>query len=149
MLRPHTTRLFAAASLLFPLAATAQSPRRVDNESAAWLAYTGVHPVSASWRLQLEAQLRQTEGVNQPQQRLYRTALLRVLSPVARVGFGYAHTHTYPPEEFVANPVPFLEHRSYQQFDLRQTTGPVMWDNRYRLEPVSYTHLTLPTKRIV
>lgn len=117
-----------------PLPLTAQTPRRVDNENAAWLVYTGIHPISKSWRLQLEAQLRQTEGANQPQQRLYRTGLLRVLNPVARVGFGYAHTRTYPPEEFVSNPVPFLEHRTYQQFDLRQTTGPVVWDNRYRLE---------------
>lgn len=122
------------SSALFSTAASAQSPRRVDNESAAWLAYTGIHPISRTWRVQLEAQLRQTELASQPAQRLYRTALLKQLTPVARIGLGYAHAHTYPPEEFVANPVPFLEHRTYQQFDLRQTTGPIMWDNRYRIE---------------
>lgn len=112
----------------------AQSPRRTEDETAVWLAYTGVHPIARAWRLQLEAQLRQAESGRQPQQRLYRTALLRVLSPAARLGAGYAFIHTYPPEEFVADPVPVDEHRTYQQLDLRHATGPLLWDHRYRLE---------------
>lgn len=137
---PTWRRRAAAAGLLLaaaaaPSCAHAQTgARRVDDEPAAWFAYLGVHPLSPRWRLQLEAQLRQTEGVRQPQQRLYRTALLRVLGPRARVGAGYALVRSYPPDEFVAAPVPFTEHRAYQQLDLNLNAGPVLVDHRYRLE---------------
>lgn len=130
----------AAAALLLLLGAAgarAQPPapvRTVADEPAAWLAYLGVHPISPRWRVQLEAQLRQTEGVRQPQQRLYRTALLRGLGPRARAGAGYALVRSYPPDEFVATPVPFTEHRAYQQLDLNMGAGPLVVDHRYRLE---------------
>ena len=124
----------ATALLAAPHAARAQSPRTTIDEHATWLAYFGLHPVSARWRLHLEAQLRQTEGARQPQQRLYRTGLARVLSPAARLAAGYAFVQTYPPEEFVAAPIAFDEHRAWQQLDLRLVTGPLTWDNRYRLE---------------
>ncbi|HEY9227025.1 MAG TPA: DUF2490 domain-containing protein [Gemmatimonadaceae bacterium] len=120
--------------LLLPSTSTAQSPRRTNDEQATWLAYTGIHPLSPNWRLQLEAQLRQTEGASQPQQRLFRTALLRVLMPGVRAGAGFATTRTYPPDEFVANPAPFSEHRVYEQLDLRQPIGRLVLDHRYRLE---------------
>lgn len=127
-------RLAAFLLFLLPAAAHAQSLRRTNDENSTWLAYTGVHPISKNWRLQLEAQLRQTEGMSQPQQRLFRTALLRVLSPAVRVGGGYAVTRTYPPDEFVVDAQRFTEHRTYQQLDLRLQTGAVLWDHRYRLE---------------
>ena len=136
--RARTARVVLAGLLLVATtAAGAQAPaplRTVDDEPAAWLAFLGLHPLSARWRLQLEAQLRQTEGVRQPQQRLYRTALLRVLGPRLRVGGGYALVRTYPPDEFVADPVPFTEHRAHQQLDLGMAAGPVAIDHRYRLE---------------
>ena len=127
-------RLAALLLVAFPAVAAAQSPRRSIDEYSAWLAYTGIHPISKDWRVQIEGQWRQTEGWSQPQQRLFRTALLRVLSPTVRVGAGYAVTRTNPPEEFVVDAQPFNEHRAYQQLDLRQQTGPVLWDHRYRLE---------------
>lgn len=140
VLAPHRVRRVVSRSVLalfgtlVPLAAQAQSPRRTIDERSTWLAYTGIHPISPVWRLQLEGQLRQTEGLSQPQQRLFRTALLRVLNPTARVGAGYAATRTYPPEEFVTDPMPFSEHRAYEQLDLRQLVGKVVVDHRYRLE---------------
>jgi len=126
--------LFALVAITIASPADAQSPRRTDDETATWLTYTGIHPISERWRWQIEAQLRQTEGAAQPAQRLFRTALLRVLNPVSRVGTGYAFAHTRQPEEFVADPQTFSEHRTYQQFDLRLITGPLVFDNRYRLE---------------
>jgi hypothetical protein len=138
-------RILVGVLAFLPAAAIAQSPRRVDDEAATWIAYTGIHPLSPNWRLQLEAQLRQTEGVVQPQQRLFRTALLRVLSSSVRVGAGYAFTHTYPPEEFVTNPQPVNEQRLYQQLDLSQPVGPVHLDHRYRLEQRWNQRLATPT----
>lgn len=123
---------FAIVAAATPLAA--QSPRRTDDERASWITYTGIHPLTPRWRLQLEAQLRQTEGTAQPAQRLFRTALLRVLNPAARTGVGYAFVRTRPPEEFVVDPQPFNEHRLFEQLDLRLVTGPLVFDNRYRLE---------------
>jgi hypothetical protein len=127
-------RILVGVVAFLPAVALAQSPRRVDDEAATWIAYTGVHPLSPNWRLHLETQLRQTEGTRQPQQRLFRTALLRVLNPAVRVGGGYGFTRAYPPEEFVTNPQPVNEHRTYLQVDLNQPAGPLHVDHRYRLE---------------
>ena len=126
--------MVTTALLLAPSLAFAQSPRRVKDETATWLAYIGIHPISPTWRLQLEGQLRQTERGQQPQQRLFRTALLRVLNSTARAGAGYAFNRSHPPEEFVANPVPTNEHRTYVQFDMQHSAGPSHIDHRYRLE---------------
>src|SRR5262245_11988634 len=83
----HRTRLaLLVAAVVLPSTITAQSPRRIHDEQSTWFAYTGVHPISPLWRLQLEGQVRQTERASHPQQRLFRTALLRVLTPAARVG---------------------------------------------------------------
>ncbi len=139
------SRILAGALLLIPTVAVAQSSRRVDDEAATWVSYIGVHPVSPTWRLHLEAQLRQTEGLVQPQQRLYRTALLRVLNSSVRAGAGYAFTHTYPPEEFVTDPQPVNEQRIYEQLDLNQRVGPVHLDHRYRLEQRWSQRLQTPT----
>jgi hypothetical protein len=127
-------RILVGVFAFLPAVAIAQSPRRVDDEAATWISYTSVHPLSPNWRLHLEAQLRQTEGAQQPQQRLFRTALLRVVNSAVRVGGGYGFTRAYPPEEFVTNPQPVNEHRTYQQLDLSQSAGRVHVDHRYRLE---------------
>lgn len=119
---------------VFPGVVSAQVQRRTIDETAAWLAYIGIHPISPNWRLQLEGQLRQLEGGRQPQQRLFRTALLKVVNPAVRYGAGYAFNRSYPPDEFVTNPIPTNEHRSYLQFDLNHAGGIAHWDHRYRLE---------------
>jgi hypothetical protein len=124
-------------ALLFLLAAApvaAQSPRTTADRFATWVAYTGIHPIAEGWRWQLEGQLRQTDGGRKPQQRLFRTAILRSLNSITRVGVGYGLVHTYPPAEFVDDPQPAWEHRSYEQLDLKLLNGPVVIDNRYRLE---------------
>jgi hypothetical protein len=139
------SRILVGVLAFLPTIVIAQTSRRVDDETATWIAYTGVHPLSPNWRLHLEAQLRQTEGAAQPQQRLFRTALLRVLSSTVRVGGGYGFTRAYPPEEFVTNPRPVNEHRTYQQLDLSQPAVPVHVDHRYRLEQRWIRRLPTPT----
>ena len=124
----------ALVLLAFPSFVAAQSPREARTEGGAWFAYTGIHPISEKWRWQIEGQVRQTDGVNKPSQRLYRTALLRTLNSATRIGLGYAFAQTHPPAEFVADPQLFHEHRIYEQLDLKLPTGPVVVDNRVRLE---------------
>jgi hypothetical protein len=137
LVRPRgarVARLSLVALFATPALSGAQSPRTPVTASGAWLAYTGIHPISERWRWQIEGQVRQTDGASRPSQRLYRTALLRMLNSATRVGAGYAFSQTHPPEEFVVDPQLTSEHRTYEQLDLKLPTGPFVIDNRYRLE---------------
>ncbi|MGV3709087.1 MAG: DUF2490 domain-containing protein [Gemmatimonas sp.] len=111
-----------------------ESVRKTADQGAAWINYTGIHPISDKWRWLAEAQLRQYDLGRQPMQRFVRTGLLRVLTPGVRVGGGYFFAHTTPPEEFVPIAVTFTEHRLWQQFDMNAATGRFAWNHRYRLE---------------
>lgn len=108
--------------------------RHTEDQKAAWLAFTGINPISAKWRLLTEVQIRQYDAGRQPMQRFFRTGLLRVLTPGTRAGAGYLFAHTYPPEEFVPIVTRFSEHRMFEQFDMNATTGRFAWNHRYRLE---------------
>lgn len=128
-------RLTAALSVLAAAPGAAQeSIRHIVDQKAAWLSYTGIHPISNNWRLLAETQIRQYDGGKQPMQRFVRTGLLRALAPGVRAGIGYMFAHTSPPEEFVPTVVRFTEHRTFQQFDMNATTGRFAWNHRYRLE---------------
>lgn len=127
-------RVFSIVLLALPAVVVAQSPRTAKTESGAWLAYTGIHPISERWRWQIEGQVRQTDGPDKPSQRLYRTALLRMLNSATRVGVGYAFARTHQDPEFFSDPQLTSEHRIYEQLDLKLLTGPFVIDNRYRLE---------------
>lgn len=137
-LRTSTIRLAAvAAAAALATASTAgaqETIRHVADQSAAWIAYTGTHPISDNWRLLAETQIRQYDAGRQPMQRFVRAGLLRVLSPGVRFGAGYLFAHTSPPEEFVPTVVRFTEHRAFLQFDMNAATGRFAWNHRYRLE---------------
>lgn len=114
--------------------AAQESIRHVADQKAAWVAFTGINPISDKWRLLSEVQIRQYDAGRQPMQRFVRTGLLRVLTPGVRLGAGYLFAHTSPPEEFVPTVVRFTEHRTFQQFDMNAATGRFAWNHRYRLE---------------
>ena len=111
-----------------------ESIRTVVSQPAAWVNYTGIHPVSDQWRVLAELQFRQYDGGRQPMQRFVRTGLLRVVTPGVRMGGGYLFAHTSPPEDFVPTVIRFSEHRLWQQFDMNANTGKFAWNHRYRLE---------------
>lgn len=128
---------FAAAACVTAsanLLSAQESVRHVESQPAAWLSYTGMHPISDKWRLMVEGQIRQYDGGKQPMQRFGRLGLLRVIAPGVRFGGGYLFAHTYPPEEFVPTVVRFTEHRTWQQLDMNANTGRFAWNHRYRLE---------------
>jgi hypothetical protein len=130
----RAARLTFIALLTLPGLVIAQSPRRALTTGGMWFSYTGIHPISEHWRWQIDGSLRQTDGPSKPSQRLLRTALLRVLNSTTRVGAGYAFTRTLPPADFVADPQLAWEQRTYEQIDLKAPSGPIVLDNRYRLE---------------
>ncbi|MBC8086340.1 MAG: DUF2490 domain-containing protein [Phycisphaerae bacterium] len=111
-----------------------ESIRTTVSQPAAWVNYTGIHPVSDKWRVLAELQFRQYDAGRQPMQRFVRTGLLRVVTPGVRMGGGYLFAHTSPPEDFVPVVVRFSEHRLWQQFDMNANTGKFSWNHRYRLE---------------
>lgn len=126
--------VFASAALSNASLSAQESIRHVVDQPAAWLAFTGINPISEKWRLLSEVQIRQYDGGRQPMQRFFRTGLLRVLTPGVRAGAGYMLAHTSPPEEFVPIVVRFTEHRTFEQFDMNAATGRFAWNHRYRLE---------------
>jgi hypothetical protein len=131
----RVVRASAALVLLaVPGSAGAQSPRQARTDNGAWFAYTGIHPISDRWRWQIEGQIRQTDGATKFAQRLYRTALLRTLNSATRVGAGYGFAQTRASDLFVVDPQLSLEHRIYEQLDLKLPTGPVVVDSRVRME---------------
>lgn len=103
-----------------------------DNRNA-WFMYFGDHKFSDKFGVHIEAQLRRSDFISQPQQLLLRTGLNYHVKPDVFFSAGYCFVHTSP---YGVYPVKagFPEHRIWQQVQARSTFGRIEWTGRLRTE---------------
>ncbi len=125
--------LILLLAVLFQQAAQAQSARQYAVNSNAWAMYFGSHKFSERWGLHLEAQLRRSGVVKNPQQLLLRTGLNYHFSPQVFATVGYCFVETYPYGDFPVRAT-FPEHRLWEQIQIKNQLDRFEWINRLRLE---------------
>lgn len=119
--------------LLLPSHAKAQAERIKDYNQNGWYMYFGDHKFSDKWGLHTELQVRRYNILKDPQQLLIRTGANYNLTDNAMFTLGYGLIETYPYGEFPAAD-DFLEHRLYEQLQLKGSLSRVGLTHRYRLE---------------
>jgi len=134
---PQNLLLGACALLLslvsFQVKAQTGDQRIHDHNNNGWYMYFGDHKLSSKWGLHSELQLRRYNTLKDPQQLLIRTGVNYNLTPDAMFTLGYGLIETYPYGDFPA-PEAFLEHRLYEQLQLKGSLGRFGLTHRYRLE---------------
>jgi hypothetical protein len=111
----------------------AQNPREYANNSNAWFMYFGTHKFADKWSLHLEAQVRRSDGIKNPQQFLLRGGVNYHINPQATVTAGYAYIETNPYGGFPSKS-DFPENRIWEQLQLKNQVGNFEWVSRFRLE---------------
>ncbi|WP_089321723.1 DUF2490 domain-containing protein [Pontibacter ummariensis] len=109
------------------------APRINDHNNNGWYMYFGDHKLSEKWGLHTEVQLRRYNVLKDPQQLLLRTGVNYYINPDAFVTLGYGFIETSPYGDYPA-PDEFLEHRIYEQLQLKGSIGRIGLTHRYRLE---------------
>jgi hypothetical protein len=116
------------------LLAQANGNRIFSQQPHAWYIYNGDHGFGNSkWGLHLEDKWRRYDIGLGPQQNLFRTGINYRFSPSIAVTAGYAYISTHRYGEY-PTPVPFPEHRFYQQAVITNKIGRLTIHNRHRLE---------------
>lgn len=116
-------------------AAPAQNGRITDRNNIAWPQLFLFTPINKKWGVHAEYQWRRTNGLNDGQQGLFRTALQYRLNEQASVQLGYAWVETYVHGDFpIAANGRFPEHRIYQQLLLVQSFNKLRLTHRFRTE---------------
>ena len=133
--------------LFFSNSLTAQD--QTQDITGNWLMYFGTNRIADDWSIHSEVQYRNhTVAPVNIEQLLLRTGLNYHISKsaVVTLGYGYTPSYIYIDEE---SELGSTENRIFQQLIMTNKVGRVKFEHRYRYEPVSYTHLTLPTNREV
>jgi Protein of unknown function (DUF2490) len=116
----------------------AQNPREYANNSNAWFMYFGTHKFDDKWSLHLEAQVRRSDGLKNPQQLLLRGGVIYHINPQATFAVGLAYIETNPYGGFPSKS-DFPEDRIWEQLQLKNQVGNFEWISRFRLEQ-RYVH---------
>ncbi|WP_375583968.1 DUF2490 domain-containing protein [Cyclobacterium xiamenense] len=119
-------------SLLFllPVSLLAQT-----SEVGNWMIYFGNKKISDKWNWHHEVQYRNFNAIGDTEQLLLRTGIGYNLSENNNnLLFGYGFIYSEPYLGDTDAKTHFNEHRIYQQFITRQTTGRVSFQHRYRFE---------------
>jgi len=126
--------LALAATALASPAAGQEGGRVTTSQAAWWLQYFGDHRLGGGRvALLLDLQARRRDVAAEPAQVLLRGAGVYTLSPVVRLGAGYAFAQTWPPDD-VEPPASFPEHRLFEAMYLLHDAGRVQFRHRYFLE---------------
>ncbi|WP_081910759.1 DUF2490 domain-containing protein [Hymenobacter sp. APR13] len=108
------------------------SPIAAPAGANTWLTFLSDARLSQRWGLHLDGQLRRAKDAYQPQQ-LARIGINYHVAPALQLTAGYARASSYFYNDYAsASPLP--EHRLYQQVLLREDSGRVHTQHRYRLE---------------
>lgn len=114
---------------------SAQSPAThvYANNSNSWIMYFGDHKVSDRWGVHLEAQLRRSDFLSNPQQLLLRTGINYHVNNQIFATLGYCFVETYPYGDLPAKSE-FPEHRIWEQIQIKSQLERVEWVSRFRVE---------------
>ncbi|MBP8115151.1 MAG: DUF2490 domain-containing protein, partial [Chitinophagaceae bacterium] len=110
-----------------------QETRLNDNNSIAWLAYTGGIKLNQKISIHTEYQWRRTDGFKNWQQALYRTGVNYSLRKDVNIIVGYAFAQTFTYGDYPAA-FAFPEHRIFQQVLIKNPIGKVDVSHRFMLE---------------
>ena len=127
--------------------ANAQEQRISDNNSIGWIGTFGNVKINKLFSLHAEYQWRRTNVIKNQQQHLVRTGLQYKISNDVTILAGYAYVYSSPYGDYPA-PLPFPEHRSFQQAIIKSKIGKATLINRFRLEQrwVGQKEITEPQK---
>ncbi|MFM8587807.1 MAG: DUF2490 domain-containing protein [Bacteroidota bacterium] len=117
---------------IFPFDPIFAQVSKVVNDNL-WISYTGVHPINNKTSLHAEISLRRNEYLKNPQQLLFRTALLRNLGKGWSVAGGYCFVETYPYGGMPSKSA-FPENRLWEQLQVRKQYKRFELISRLRLE---------------
>lgn len=113
----------------------AQNDRVNDFNNINWLQSFNTIKLSSKWSLHAEYQWRRENGLKDWQQSLLRVGANYKLNDNVTAHMGYAWVETFSYGDFpIANNGTFPEHRIYEQLNLRQPVGKVLFTHRFRIE---------------
>ena len=113
----------------------AQNDRVNDFNNTNWLQTFNTISLNKKWSFHLEYQWLRTNGLKYWQQGLLRIGTDYKVNDNVTVHAGYAWAHTYPYGDYpIASAGAFPEHRIYEQLNLRQLSGKVLFTHRFRIE---------------
>ena len=98
-----------------------------------WISYVGVHPINKKTSLHAEVSLRRNEYLRNPQQLLFRTALLSNLGKGWSAAAGYCFVETYPYGGMPSKSA-FPENRIWEQLQMRKQYKRFELISRLRVE---------------
>ncbi|SEJ55495.1 Protein of unknown function [Cyclobacterium xiamenense] len=123
-------KLIYALLFLMPVSLLAQS-----TDVGNWMIYFGDKKISEKWNWHHEVQYRNFNAIGDTEQLLLRTGIGYNLSENNNnllLGYGFIYSEPYIGD--TDDKTQFNEHRIYQQFITRQTSGRVAFQHRYRFE---------------
>jgi hypothetical protein len=101
--------------------------------SNAWLTFLSDVRLSKHWGLHTDVQMRRAKDINSSPQKLVRLGVNYRVAKALQLTAGYTYASSYLYGDYAtASPLP--EHRIYQQLVLREDSGRVHTQHRYRLE---------------
>ncbi|MCZ2080547.1 MAG: DUF2490 domain-containing protein [Bryobacteraceae bacterium] len=113
----------------------ARSPARVSDINAqAWFGYNGDHALSSRWGIHFDTQVRRHPFITKWQQYAVRPGVNFQLNGLIRLSAGYLFSKSYPYGSHPARRAASLEHRTYEQLEIRHMAGDLKWGHRFRLE---------------
>jgi hypothetical protein len=113
----------------------AQNDRVNDFNNINWLQAFNTISLNKKWSLHLEYQWRRTHGLKNWQQSLLRIGANYKLNDNMAVHLGYGWIETFPYGDYpIASTGTFTEHRIYEQLNLRQPVGTMLFTHRFRIE---------------
>lgn len=104
-----------------------------DTNVHAWFMYFGDHPVSKSWGIHVEGQIRRSNTVLTWQQLLLRFGVNYQLNPNIMFTAGYAYVRSWPYGGYPAKAA-FPENRFYEQAVIKHKINWLSIQHRLRLE---------------
>jgi hypothetical protein len=118
---------------LFAHTSFSQAQKVVAHNTNAWFMYFGNHKLSDKWGFHLEAQLRRSDFISDPQQLLLRGGINYYLNSQVYFTAGYCFVETYPYGEQPAKTT-YPENRLWEQVQIKTQLQKIEWISRFRLE---------------
>lgn len=109
------------------------TPKQIGINHNVWFSQTTVLQFNDRFSLQLETNLRRSNGLSNPQQSLLRSGFNFQLNKQVSVAAGYAYIDTSPYGVF-PSAAPFTEDRLWEQVQIRTSIQRLEWVSRLRLE---------------
>lgn len=108
---------------------------QTSEKTGSWSMYFGQFRFHNNWSIYTEAQHRDYGILNETQQILLRTGINFHCNSISSFTAGYAHVINHPEDNTsIVNPAVVVENRLWQQFNMRNNIGRILFDHRYRTE---------------